>query len=258
MPFMILLKAKKREPKVSLAKMRKSGELPAVFYPIRSDGAGGKKASAVPISVALKDFLKVWKDAGESSVVSLKIEGSEELEALIQDVDSDPVRSTPRHADFYVFEKGKKLKIKTPIEFTGVSPAVKDLGAVLLKVLYELSIEALPKDLPKKIEVDIGSLKNFGDTIVAKNLKLPTGVSLEENPEEVVASVFEPKEEEEEKPAEPVDLSAIEVEKKGKEAKEGEGTEPAAAPSEQGSGVAKPATGKAKPAAETAKEPKGK
>ncbi|MFA6273186.1 MAG: 50S ribosomal protein L25 [Candidatus Paceibacterota bacterium] len=243
---MILLKAKKREPKVSLAKMRKSGELPAVFY--------GKKEKTTSISVALKDFVKVWEEAGESSVVSLKIEGSEDLEALIQDVDSDPVRSTPRHADFYVFEKGKKLQIKTPIEFTGVSPAVKDLGAVLLKVLHELSIEALPKDLPKKIEVDISTLKNFGDTIVAKDLKLPAGVSLEENPEEVVASVFEPKEEKEEEIPTP-DLSAIEVEKKGKEAKEGEGVEPAAAPSEQGSGVAKPAAGKE---TKVGKEPKGK
>lgn len=218
---MILLKAKKREPKVSLAKMRKSGELPAVFY--------GKKEKTTPISVAFKDFVKVWEEAGESSVVSLKIESGEDLEALIQDVDLDPIRSTPRHADFYVFEKGKKLKIKTPIEFIGISPAVKDLGAVLLKVLHELAIEALPKDLPKKIEVDISSLKNFGDNITAKDLKLPAGISLEENPEEVVVSVFEPKEEKEEETPAP-DLSTIEVEKKGKEAKEGEGTETEAAP----------------------------
>ena len=208
--------------------------MPAVFY--------GKQEKATPISVAFKDFVKVWKEAGESSVVNLKIAGSDDLEALIQDVDLDPIRSTPRHADFYVFEKGKKLKIKTPIEFTGVSPAVKDLGAILLKVLHELSIEALPKDLPKKIEADISPLKNFGDNIVAKDIKLPPGVTLMEKLEEVVVSVYEPKEEEEEKPAEPVDLSAIEVEKKGKEAKEGEVGE-----------VAAPATPPVEP-----KEPKGK
>ncbi|MEK7147555.1 MAG: 50S ribosomal protein L25, partial [Patescibacteria group bacterium] len=253
--FMILLQAKKRKPKVSLGKMRKNGELPAVFY--------GKQEKATPISVAFKDFVKVWKETGESSVVTLAIEGGENLEALIQDVDLDPIRSTPRHADFYVFEKGKKLKIKTPIEFTGVSPAVKDLGAILIKVLHELSIEALPKDLPKKIEVALDSLKNFNDTIAAKDIKLPTGVTLMEKPEEVVVSVYEPKEEAEEKPAEPVDLSAIEVEKKGKEAKEGEGTEavatgagakPVGTPAVKETKERKPASAKAT----AGKESKGK
>lgn len=244
---MILLKAKKRDPKKNLGKMRKSGELPAVFY--------GKQEKATPISVAFKDFVKVWKEAGESSVVNLKIEGGEDLEALIQDVDSDPIRSIPRHADFYVFEKGKKLKIKTPIEFTGASPAVKDLGAILLKVLHELFIEALPKNLPKKIEVDISPLKNFGDFIAAKDIKLPSDVTLMEKPEEVVASVYEPKEEEEEKPVEPVDLSAIEVEKKGKEAKEGEGTETAAATAGAPTKDTKPASAKE---ATAGRESKGK
>lgn len=244
--FMILLKAKKREPKVSLANLRKNGELPAVFY--------GKKEKATPIAVILKDFVKVWKETGESSVVTLTMAGEENLEALIQDVDLDPIRSIPRHADFYVFEKGKKLKIKTPIEFVGVSPAVKDLGAILVKVLHELAIEALPKDLPKKIEVDIGVLKNFGDSIAAKDIKLPTNVGLMEKPEEVVVSVYEPKEEKEEEAPAP-DLTAIEVEKKGK-AKEGEDAESAT-----GETGAKPAS--AKPARPTGgatagKESKGK
>ena len=246
---MILLKAKKREPKTNLAIIRKNGELPAVFY--------GKREKATSISLVFKDFVKVWKETGESSVVTLEIENGENLEALIQDVDLDPIRSIPRHADFYIFEKGKKLKIKTPIEFVGVSPAVKDLGAILVKVLHELAIEALPKDLPKKIEVDIGLLKNFGDTIVAKDIKLPTGVVLMEKPEEVVASVYEPKEEEE-KPAEPADLSAIEVEKKGKEAKEGENTEVAGSTASKGATAtneAKSAMGKE---TKERKESKGK
>ncbi|MEK7081886.1 MAG: hypothetical protein AAB905_01640, partial [Patescibacteria group bacterium] len=137
------------------------------------------------------------------------------------------------------------------------------LGAILIKVLHELSIEALPKDLPKKIEVALDSLKNFNDTIAAKDIKLPTGVTLMEKPEEVVVSVYEPKEEAEEKPAEPVDLSAIEVEKKGKEAKEGEGTEavatgagakPVGTPAVKETKERKPASAKAT----AGKESKGK
>src|SRR3989344_5477488 len=81
----------------------------------------------------------------------------------------------------------------------------------------------------KAIPISV-ALKNFGDTVAAKDIKLSSGVTLMEKPEEVVVSVHEPKEEVEEKPAEPVDLSTIEVEKKGKEAKEGESAEPAAGP----------------------------
>ena len=92
-----------------------------------------------------------------------------------------------------------------------------------------MEIEALPKDLPHKLEVDIASLVTFDSVLTAKDIKLPEGVALKIKLDEVIASVYEPKEEVVE--AALVDLSAIEVEKKGKEAKEGEaGAEVADAP----------------------------
>ncbi len=188
--------------------------MPAVFY--------GKKEKSTPISITKSKFKKIWKEAGESSVIELSGKGIE-AEALIQDVDFDPVTDEPRHADFYVFEKGKKISINAPLEFVGVSPAVKDLGGTLVKVMYELEIEAMPKDLPHSINVDISSLVNFDSIISAKDIKLPEGVFLITKPDEVIASVYEAKEEVEE--AAPVDLASIEVQKKGKEAKEGKGEE---------------------------------
>jgi large subunit ribosomal protein L25 len=150
-------------------------------------------------------------------------------EVLIHDVDLDPVTDVPIHVDFYAIEKGKKLTVDVPLEFIGVSPAVKELGAVLVKVLHDVEIEALPKDLPHKLEVDIASLVTFDSVLTAKDIKLPEGVALKIKLDEVIASVYEPKEEVVE--AALVDLSAIEVEKKGKEAKEGEaGAEVADAP----------------------------
>src|SRR5690606_12821407 len=137
--------------------------------------------------------------------------------------DIDPVSHTPRHADFYVFDKDHKLEIDVPLEFVGVAPGVKDQGGLLVKVLHELKIESLPSNLPHQIEVDISSLTELNSQILAKDIKLPTGVELKENPEEVVALVAEPKEEEPE--PEPVDLSSIEVEKKGKEKDAEEGAE---------------------------------
>jgi large subunit ribosomal protein L25 len=209
---MFKLKVEKRDSKEGLVPLRKSGIIPAVFY--------GPKEPSTPIKIVLADFKKAWKTAGESTVVSLEGEGIE-AEVLIQDVDLDPVTDVPIHADFYAIEKGKKLTVDVPLEFIGVSPAVKDLGAVLIKVLHEVEIEALPKDLPYKLEVDISNLVSFDSVLTANDIKLPAGVTLMIKKEEVIASVYEPVEEAiEVAPA--ADLSAIEVEKKGKEAKEGE------------------------------------
>lgn len=216
---MITLKVEKRDKKEPLGEMRKAGQMPAVFY--------GKKEAATSIKVPFAIFEKTLKDAGESTILHLEGDGID-VDVLIHEVDLDPVTDKPRHADFYAIEKGKKLEIKIPLEFIGVSPAVKDLGGVLVKVMHEIEIEALPKDLPHKLEVDISSLATFDSVVTAASIKLPEGVTLKVKPEEVVASVYEPKEEVVE--VAPVDLSTIEVAKKGKEAKEGaEGAETAEA-----------------------------
>ena len=225
---MISLDVQKRKIGDSLQKLRKEGFMPGVFY--------GKKEESTPVSIKLNDFLKVWKDAGESAVVTLKVKDGENLEALVHDVDRDPVSEVPLHADFYVFEKGQKITIKVPIEFSGVSLAVKDLAGILIKVKREIEIEAMPKDLPREISVDISPLVNFESQILLKDVVLPTGVVLPagSNANEVVALVTEAKEEVVEEV--PVDLSAIEVEKKGK--KEEEGAEGAGAAGAGASGAA--------------------
>ncbi|KKU92623.1 MAG: 50S ribosomal protein L25 [Candidatus Yanofskybacteria bacterium GW2011_GWC1_48_11] len=205
---MLTLKAEIRDKTDKLDRIRKAGRVPAVFY--------GKKEASTAISIPQIDFLKVWKAAGESSVITLETPKGIK-ESLIQDVDLDPLTGIPRHADFYVFEKGHKVEVELSLEFTGISPAVKDLGGMFVKVLYKLKVEAMPKDLPHGINVDISSLVSFGDQILAQDIVLPAGVKLRENPEEVVALVSAPREEKEDEAAEPVDLSEIEVEKKGKE-----------------------------------------
>ena len=208
---MITLTAEKRDIKTDVAVLRKAGKLPAVFY--------GPKEKPTSITVPTMDFIKAFKKGGESSVIILK-EGGHEHETLIYDVDVHPVTGAPRHADFYVIEKGKKVKVHVPLVFEGVSPAVRDLGGILIKVLRELEIEASPKDLPHELKVDISSLVELSSVIMAKDIKIPAGVTLIANADEIVTSVAVAKEEVEE--VKPIDMSAIEVEKKGKEAKEGE------------------------------------
>lgn len=208
---MLILEAKKRDTSKKPDTFRRAGLLPAVFY--------GRKATSTPIVLGEKDFHKVWKQAGETGIISLTGEWGD-LPTLINDVDLHPLTGAPRHVDFYVIEKGQKVKVKVPLEFVGVSPAVKDLGANLIKVLHQLEIEAEPKNLPRHIEIDISSLDAFGKVIMAKDIVLPNGVSLVVSPDDVIASVYEPKEEVVEEV--PADLSTIEVQKKGKEELPGE------------------------------------
>ncbi len=201
------IKAEKRDKIGKLKTVRDAGFLPAVYY-------GHKKAST-PIQIKKTDFLKAWKNAGESSVIKLSTPDGD-MEALIHDVDLDPVTGIPRHADFYIFEKGHKVEVAVPIEFVGISTAVKDLGGVFMKVLHELKVKAEPANLPHQIEVDIASITALEGQILASEIKLPKGVELMEHPDDVVATVATPKAEKVEEEA-PVDLSQIEVEKKGKQ-----------------------------------------
>lgn len=207
---MVTLEIKKRDLKESLLTLRNSGFIPAVFY--------GPKEASTPISVDAKAFTKAFHEAGESTVITLKGEFGEH-DAMIHDVDTDPVSGSVRHADFYVVEKGKKIHVHVPVEFDGVAPAVKDFGGVLVKVMHEIEVEALPKDLPHAVHADISTLVNFESHVVASEIKLPSGVTLVTKSDEIIALVSAPKEEVEQAP---VDISSIEVEKKGKEAKEGE------------------------------------
>jgi large subunit ribosomal protein L25 len=224
---MLSLTVEKRDGKTAPEKLRESGKMPAVYY--------GPKQASTSVSLSMIEFKKAWKKAGESSVIVLK-DGKDEHEALIHEVDVHPVSGEPRHADFYVIEKGKKVQVAVPIVFVGISPAVKDKGAILVKVVREIEVEAAPKDLPREISVDISSLVEFADAIHAKDIKAPAGVEFKINPEDIIASVKEAKEEVVEAPA-AIDMAAIEVtDGKGKEVKEGEAGAAGAPAGEAGKG----------------------
>jgi large subunit ribosomal protein L25 len=208
---MLTLKAKTRDIKEKLETLRKGGELPAVFY-----GAGNE---STPISVSIIDFKKIWYKSGESSTVKISTDTGT-VDALIHEVQVDPVTDEPIHVDFLVIDMNKKIEVEVALEFTGVSEAVKGGLGTLVKVLHEVEIEALPKDLPHNLVIDISKLATIDSQILVSDIKLPAGVTMITKGSEVVASIAEQKEEKEETVA-PVDLSAIEVEKKGKKEEEG-------------------------------------
>lgn len=199
--------------------LRAEGFLPAVVY--------GRSEKSTPIAVDRKAFEKVFKAAGESTVITLTgLDGAKQ--ALIQEVAVHPVNGAPVHADFYAIEKGQTVTVSVPLEFDGVAPAVKDLGGILTKVLHEVEMEVDPSELPHSIHVDVSKLAGLEDQIKLSDLSFPKSAKISIDMDEVVAMISVAKDEPVEEA--PMDLSAIETSvERGKKEEEGaEGAAPAA------------------------------
>jgi len=171
-----------------LAASRKEGKMPAVLY--------GSKQKTTPIFVNFGEFNKVWKQAGESSVVELMEDGKKKVaDVMITDNATDARKGDFIHADFYAVDMNKPIEASITLVFTGVAPAVKDLGGVLVKVMHEVEVEALPADLPHELNVDISALVTFDSQLMVKDIVLPKGVKALAKEDEIVALVSEHKEE---------------------------------------------------------------
>ncbi len=168
--------------------LRRAGFLPAVVY--------GEGMESKPLAVPYKDFEKVYREAGESTLVTLDLDGKK-YNVLIQETARDPLKDTFLHADFYAVRMDKAIRTKVPIEFLGESPAVKSEGGVLVKVMQEVEVEALAQDLPHELRIDISGLQALESKLHVKNILLPKGVKILAGPDEIVVLVETPRTEEE-------------------------------------------------------------
>ncbi|MEK7120002.1 MAG: 50S ribosomal protein L25 [Patescibacteria group bacterium] len=213
----IELKGKKRELKAQTNdSLRKEGLAPAILYGVGID--------PLPITLDIKEFEKVFKEAGTNSLVNLKLDDDSQHPVLIHEVSRHPVTENAQHADLYQVNLKETVTTNVPLVFIGESFAVKDSGGVLVKNIHEIEIEALPTDLPHQLEVDLSKLKTFEDRILVSDILVPLGVKVLTSPDEIVALASEPMSQEEieaaEKPAEEA-LGEIKTEKEIKKA-EGE------------------------------------
>jgi len=197
-------------------KLRDQDLIPGVVY--------GQNSENISISVPAREFKKVFQAAGESSLIDLKI-GDKDSTVLVHDIQRDPITGEFIHVDFYRVSMTKKLTAVTPLVFTGESKAVKELGAILLKSLDHVTIECLPKDLVHEIVIDLNQLENIDDSVRLSGIVVPDGVTIIGESGTVVVSVQPPRKLEDiaadEATTPTADVSAVEVEKKGKK-EEGE------------------------------------
>lgn len=216
---MISLSAKKREALGKKVKtLREEGFIPAILY--------GPAASPAVLSVAKKEFDQAYKEAGESSLLSLEVE-SEKTPVLIRGVQRHPLSGDPIHVDFYRPRLDEKIKIMVPLRLEGEAPAVKDFEGTLIQNVHEVEVAALPQDLPSEIAVNVSALKTFEDRILVEDLQVQGNVEVLAEKDWIVAQVVPPENVEEElaKPVEEAEAVAG-VEKVEEKEKEEEGEAP--------------------------------
>lgn len=192
----IQLEAQRREATGTSAvrRLRDEGKIPGVIY-----GQGGDAQS---ITVPYTVFEKLYREAGETTIIDVRIDGAEGDKAVVADVQYDPVKHRISHVDFHRVNMKEKITVTLPLHLVGESRIIKEEGGSLIHAISELDIRCLPSDLIHSIDVDVSTITSFGDVITIADLKLPSTIEIVgHEPEEVVVTAAEAKEEVEEAPA---------------------------------------------------------
>ncbi|GEL07009.1 50S ribosomal protein L25/general stress protein Ctc [Salisediminibacterium halotolerans] len=166
---------------------REKGYIPAVIY--------GKKYGNTPVAVETVEFIKTYRNEGKTGVFKLDVDGTQ-TDVMIYDMQYDTMKNEVVHVDFYAADMTVEMDADVPVHIQGEAQGVKD-GGVLQQAVYELSVRALPKEIPDAINVDVTELE-IGDTVAVGDLK--SGAKFEFNAEEdeAVVTVVPPTEEPEE------------------------------------------------------------
>jgi large subunit ribosomal protein L25 len=169
----------------SLKTSRKQGLIPAVLY--------GHDIAPATYFIPALPFARLYEEAGESTVIEVKPTKGKAVNALIHDVQHDPITGAVAHVDLYQVRMDEEIETGIELEFTGEAPAIRESGGVLVKTLEEIQVKCLPKDLPASVIVDLSVLKTFDDQIRVRDLPIGTGVAVLIDPETMVAFVEAPR-----------------------------------------------------------------
>lgn len=210
------LEAKKRSVLGRKVKaLRAEGLIPANVY--------GKKVKSQAITIKASDFLSVYKEAGETGLVSLTLKNGkvEEKAVLISNIQKDPVKDTPIHVDFRQVDLKEKVTAQVMVDISGESPAEKQGVGTVVQYIDEVEVEALPADLPEEFSVDASTLAEVDAAVFVKDLKVDKAkVKVLTDAESIVVKVEPPQKEEEVAPP-----PAEEVAAEGEVPAEAEATE---------------------------------
>jgi len=198
----VVIEAQKRVKidKASRSALRKEGKVPAIFY--------SKHHEPMPVQFSERS-IHPYVFTAKTSLITLNVEGQEELDCIIKDVQFDPVSEKIVHIDLLGLKKGEKIQIEVPVQLVGNAIGIKE-GGILQHTLHKVQIECLPVDIPEHLEIDVTDLK-LGHAIHAGDLKFDNFILLN-SPEAIIAAVTHPKIEKEETPAAGETPEAVEPE----------------------------------------------
>lgn len=168
-------------------RLRREGFIPAEIY--------GRGATNRHISVPLKTFSRVYKDAGENTMVTLVVDDAHRVPVLIADVSRHPITQTFLAIDFREVKQDEKVEVAVPLRFIGEAPAVKN-GLFVMTTLSEVEVEALPHHLPRQYEISLVPFETAGQSFAVKDLPELTGVRILTPIHTIIVTVVEKMKEE--------------------------------------------------------------
>jgi large subunit ribosomal protein L25 len=177
----IVLQAKRRQIiGKQVSGLRRAGQLPAVLY--------GRHVDAQPIALDLKETSRLIERLSPSALIVIQLDGDRHY-ALVREKQRNHLLGTLRHVDFQAVSLTEKVRANVSIHLTGEAPAVENFFGILVSNVEALDVEALPRDLPEGIYVDVAILEKIGDAVYVRDLVLPPGVEVFSDPDEIVVVV---------------------------------------------------------------------
>jgi len=161
------------------------GKLAAVVY--------GHNTTPTPLELDRLEFQKVFVKSGRTHLVDLVVDGKTE-KVLVREIQTHPRRLGPIHVDFYQVNLEEKITVEVPVHLTGESAAVKRGDADVLQPIHALRVECLPSDIPEAFEVDLTPLEEIESEFRVADLKVPKGVTVLIDPEELIVKIVHKRE----------------------------------------------------------------
>ncbi|MFP4081338.1 MAG: 50S ribosomal protein L25 [Candidatus Aminicenantes bacterium] len=199
------IKTERREVfgKNAARRMRKEDKLPVILY--------GPAIGNVPLILEKKDLFVILKsESGENTIFKVTFD-SETANAMLKDIQRDPVTDEILHADLIQIALDKTIQVSVPVVPVGEAVGVKTEGGFVDLATREIEVECLPQNIPDQIEVDISSL-HINQSLQAEDIVLPEGVKILEDPKTVIVVIQIPMAEEEVEEAEEEEIIEEEME----------------------------------------------
>lgn len=180
----IVLQAERRQVIGKQVKaLRRSGTLPAIIY--------GRKIDPLPIALDLKEASRAIDHASASTLIVVQV-GGERHYTLVREKQRNPILGTIRHVDFQAVSLTEKVRANVSLHFVGEAPAVETYFGILVTNIEVIEVESLPRALPERIDVDLSSLTEIGDSIRVRELDIPAGVEFLVDPDTTIVLVTAP------------------------------------------------------------------